>query len=444
MIFSSFGRRSLPLLLVLTACLNSMHGEEVRNIDPALRSPKKGIGFHGSAASKALPKLQVSWAYSWWHRSYGDVPKRTEFVPMILDGEVVNTDRQAIADAPSYGRFLLGFNEPDQGEPNRVSVDTAISLWPQFMATGMRLGSPAMAGQADLPDGWLGQFMRRAAEKGYWVDTVCVHAYLDTYEPEVATKKLRTYLEAIHARYQKPIWLTEFALANYWKKIPATEDEQIAFMAQALPMLESLPFIERYAWFHLGADHVDSLIKYAQLCDARGELTKIGRFYRDAVLRVPTPAPAKITARPTPTVALATPARAMIQTWRARLLERIRTQVASGKTITYPSPFLKQNCTILGFAAPDQLVVLLDHDSRFEQAWSMVDAREAAAIARALVVHQDAPSNAVAAFFALLSGDTVQGSPFLAQSGAETTGLRELFALDAVTVPTTGAPSAQP
>jgi hypothetical protein len=134
----------------------------------------------------------------------------------------------------------------------------------------------------------------------------------------------------------------------------------------------------------------------------------------------------------------------MIQTWRARLLERIRTHLATGKTITYPSPFLKQTCTILGFAAPDQLVVLLDHDSRFEQAWSMVDAREAAAIARALVGHQDAPSNAVAAFFTLLSGDAVQASPFLAQSGAETTRLRELFALDAVSVQKTGAPSAQP
>jgi Glycosyl hydrolase catalytic core len=433
MVSFPFAVRSLSLLVLAITTLMPLGAEEELIIDPAARSPKKGIGYKGSAGVTALPKLQVCWAYSWWHRSYNEMPKLTEYVPMILDAEVLNKEPGAIAKADSYGQFLLGFNEPDHGEPDRVSVETAINLWPKFIATGMRLGSPAMAGKADQPGGWLDQFMHQAEKMKYRVDTICVHAYLDQYDPKVATKKLRDYLEAIYIRYKKPIWLTEFALANYWKKVPATEQEQIAFMAQALPMLEALPFVERYAWFHLGAGHPDALIHNAELCDARGELTRIGRYYRDAVLRVVTKPQIKPVIRQTSAPVLAIPARTITEAWRQRLLERLRTSLAAGKTVTYSSPFLKKPCTVLGISDENQLAVSFDHDSRFELAWAMVDTHEAAALAQALITTHDWAGNAMAAYFILLDGDTVKAAPLLDQSGLEATRLRQLFALDAAT-----------
>ena len=45
----------------------------------------------------------------------------------------------------SEGDDLLGFNEPDQGGQANMTVAQALSLWPQLMATGMTLGSPAVA-----------------------------------------------------------------------------------------------------------------------------------------------------------------------------------------------------------------------------------------------------------------------------------------------------------
>jgi Glycosyl hydrolase catalytic core len=43
------------------------------------------------------------------------------------------------------GRVLLGFNEPDLSSQSNMSVSQALALWPRLMATGMRLGSPAVA-----------------------------------------------------------------------------------------------------------------------------------------------------------------------------------------------------------------------------------------------------------------------------------------------------------
>ena len=60
-------------------------------------------------------------------------------------------------------------------------------------------------------------------------------------------------LERTHALYKKPIWITEFAPAD-WKAGPGKpnrfSEEQIEhFMREVLPALNKLPYVERYAWF---------------------------------------------------------------------------------------------------------------------------------------------------------------------------------------------------
>ena len=50
----------------------------------------------------------------------------------------------------SAGRVLLGFNEPDLAVQSNMTVDQALDLWPKLQATGLELGSPAVAyGAAD-------------------------------------------------------------------------------------------------------------------------------------------------------------------------------------------------------------------------------------------------------------------------------------------------------
>src|SRR5581483_5868287 len=154
----------------------------------------------------------------------------------------------------SEGNVLLGFNEPDgtgSGQAN-LSVQSALTLWPQLVATGMRLGSPAVAANAQQAGGWLDQFMSGAASMGLRVDFICLHWYGGDFNPTSAVSELQTYLQQTHDRYNLPIWLTEYALTRYGNPTTyPTDAQQEAFASASVAMLESTSYVERYAWFIL-------------------------------------------------------------------------------------------------------------------------------------------------------------------------------------------------
>ena len=157
------------------------------------------------------------------------------------------------------GHYLLGFNEPDNSGQSNMSVSQALSLWPRLMATGMRLGSPAVATDAATAGGWLDQFMHGAKQRHYRVNFIDVHWYGGDFATNAAVGQLKSYLQAIHARYKRPLWLTEFALINFAGPTPAfpTPKQQAAFLTSAAKTLQKLPYVQRYAWFALPATSGD-------------------------------------------------------------------------------------------------------------------------------------------------------------------------------------------
>jgi hypothetical protein len=150
------------------------------------------------------------------------------------------------------GSILLGFNEPDLASQSNMSVQQALSLWPKLMATGMTLGSPAVAANAATPGSWLDQFMQGVQAHGYRVNFITVHWYGGNFDTASAVSELRAYLQAIYDRYHRPIWLTEFALTNFGgtPEFP-TQAQQAAFLTAATSMLAGLAYVQRYAWFSL-------------------------------------------------------------------------------------------------------------------------------------------------------------------------------------------------
>ena len=190
---------------------------------------------------------------------------------------------KSLATAKRNGRILLGFNEPDHEGQARMSVKEALELWPQLEGTGMRLGSSACAGGADLSNGWFSEFMKGAKAKGFRIDFICVHRYQNNFsDPAAATQNLKRFLEDVYALYHQPLWLTEFAMTDW--KCPASRKQQIAFMKQAIPMLQALPFVERYAWFAMppNPDGDDGSLANASLCDGNGSLNDAGAYYRNS------------------------------------------------------------------------------------------------------------------------------------------------------------------
>lgn len=215
-------------------------------------SPKKGIGEYGQPfAASTLADARVAWYYDWQPRTDVKNPSADiQFVPMIWGNKNLNSADETAAKNSGVG-ILLTFNEPDNPGQSNMTVAEALAAWPQLEALHMALGSPAVGEDVTKPNGWLARFMAGAKSAGYRVDFLCIHSYQKDFNPTSATKKLIDYLNAVHALYGLPIWLTEYAMAYWPSRVGVTPDyrTQAAFAQKSAVALESLPFVQRYAWY---------------------------------------------------------------------------------------------------------------------------------------------------------------------------------------------------
>ncbi|MDP9825523.1 glycoside hydrolase family protein [Kineosporia succinea] len=246
---------------------------------PATSSAKKGAAlWNQDGITASLKDSGVSWFYNWAPDPQGvQAPAGVEFVPMIWGADSVTAAN--LATVKKNGDTLLGFNEPDLGEQSNMSVEKALELWPQLEKTGMRLGSPAVAWGADADGEWLDRFMDGA---GSSVDFITLHWYGSDFNSTNATAQLKSYIEATHKKYGKPIWLTEYSLMNFAagaQKFPSAAN-QAEFVEKSTKMLESLDYVEHYSWFAFptsknGQDETG-------LYRPGGTLTAPGKAYRSA------------------------------------------------------------------------------------------------------------------------------------------------------------------
>ncbi len=246
--------RRLAVLLAVVTLLTA--GSQTGAGASTAAVKKKGVSawkFNGVTA--AMSDAEVGWFYTWASgKQQIQPPAGVEFVPMIWGpGSVTDAE---LNQAKSQGTTLLGFNEPDMAGQANMTVAKALELWPRLQSTGMRLGAPAVAYGGDVAGGWLDRFMKGAADRDYKVDFIPLHWYGADFDATRATEQLRGYLQATHNRYNKPIWLTEYALIDFSTGTPRypTPAQQAAFVKKSTAMLQGLSFVQRYAWFTLSAD----------------------------------------------------------------------------------------------------------------------------------------------------------------------------------------------
>lgn len=249
-------------------------------VTPVVSSARKGVGvWNFAGASQALANSKAGWYYTWGTQHPGiSTPRGATFVPMIRSAE--NVTATELARAKAAGPYLLTFNEPDLPDQANMTVEQALDLWPQLMATGSRLGSPAVAWGGPDPQGWLDRFMTGAQARGHRVDFITLHWFGADFTTATAVAQLRQYLQAVYQRYRKPIWLTEFALIRFGaggSQFPGQE-QQAAFLTAATAMLGQLPYLQRYAWFGLPATAKDR----SGLFSDGAEATVVGRAFQAA------------------------------------------------------------------------------------------------------------------------------------------------------------------
>lgn len=277
-------RQFLKMPLAATFAATGVHltinAATAAAVAPAAIPPRgalKGAAHGGddALALRQLRSLKAGWYYSW--ASAYTIATSPEFVPMVFSirallqqDAIGNVTRQL---PETKARHLLGFNEPDHPGQANVSVDEAIRLWPHLQSTGLRLGSP---GTANAAGPWLDQFMTKAKKANLRIDFITMHRY--------ASPNVESFLAKIrdlHAKYEKPIWVTEFAVAD-WAATPSrpsryTGLEIRSFMRGAVAGMRTMPFVERFAW--KTRSPFDPVMGASALYHTDGRLTATGRLY---------------------------------------------------------------------------------------------------------------------------------------------------------------------
>jgi hypothetical protein len=240
-----------------------------------LKSPKRGICGDASPQDLAVLAPSVTWYYDWGVEppavSLGQL-SGIEWVPMAWNAPANLADFASRIPAGSI--YLLGFNEPNFRSQANMTPAQAAAAWPgleQIAADkGLKLVSPAVNWCGDCVDGvtndpvdWLDKFF--AACPGCKVDYIAIHSYA----PSAAA--LSSYIDKFR-KYNKPLWITEFAP---WDPPKPDHDGVLAYMLEAIPILENEPAVFRYSWFatRVGSNPDISLLA------GDGMLTKAGQLY---------------------------------------------------------------------------------------------------------------------------------------------------------------------
>lgn len=214
-------------------------------------------------------QLNTTWHYNWdaGHNPSDDREYVTQWHHIGWPG---------ISDVGNQGTSanILGNNEPDNTGDSRehpATVDEVLALWPEMMATGRRLGSPAVAGDYN----WLYRFMDSIDARGWRCDYVVMHCYWYNDWPS-----WNSQLSGVRNRTGRPIWITEMNYGANWTGWPGSNREgnsanyaiHLQHFAPIIDGLESTSWLERYCVYNAVED-------CRCVIDGKGNLTPSGQYY---------------------------------------------------------------------------------------------------------------------------------------------------------------------
>ncbi len=271
----------------IVAKLNS--GATVQTNTRTFYVTKKGICVNTRDMGATVdPKdLNLGWYYNWGTQSFKESGYKNtkfydlEFVPMIY-GEPTKDYKTVFNEANAAGyKYMLGFNEPDLGSESNIQATTAASRWTNYyvpLKGNLRLGSPAISTASPLVESkwWDTYWNTLSASDKANTSFIAVHKYYEYYNAETAYEFLML-IDETYSKYQKPIWVTEFAL---WRFDIHSADAKKAeeFLKIVCKGLNERSYVERYSWFctdiNNPAASSSALFNYST-----GELSNIGKIY---------------------------------------------------------------------------------------------------------------------------------------------------------------------
>ncbi|ETS73629.1 hypothetical protein PFICI_14575 [Pestalotiopsis fici W106-1] len=258
---------------------------------------KRGIAYikDGHSADYNLllsAKSPLDWYYTWLPTTapenifWGDKADTIEFVPTIHNNTKLDADLDALERVPASSQYLFTFNEPDGTfetggsdlSPQDAARDYIAKIAP--LRSRFKISHPATTGSARGFQ-WLQDFNAACwaidPENGCPTDFVVVHWYGDFQGMASWIGQLAGWYNGSNVGLQGDlkVWVTELGVPG------APMDANYAVMSQTLPYLDSLGFVERYAWF--GIFRPDGANSWTgtglSLYDNDGGLSSLGALY---------------------------------------------------------------------------------------------------------------------------------------------------------------------
>lgn len=234
---------------------------------------KKGLGMD---KEKYMDSMHLSWYYNWDKEPSLTVEEDIEYVPMLWSN--YQGSSEWLKTASEEFHTVLGFNEPDLRDQANIPVQTAVNYQQNFTNSGLRIGAPVVAYDPSN-NAWFSEYASKVNMDE--IDFIPMHVYYDWGGESMADAFLKA-VDDTYAKYQKPIWITEYGLANQWLYQSGNMNnlEQIKkYMRDTIAGLEERDYVERYAWFSFGMDN--DVGGATALCNQdTGALTDLGELYK--------------------------------------------------------------------------------------------------------------------------------------------------------------------
>jgi len=254
------------------------------------QSQKRGLAYgHHSPQDLQALSPNISWWYNW-----SEAPESTlsavyenygfEFVPMTWNGNYNETKLREFLTAHPNTKYLLAFNEPNFKEQANMTPSVVAANWGRLEKIAsdfnLKIVGPAVnyCGTCVTENGvtytdpfkYLDDFF--AACPTCKVDYIAVHSYMNTVSA-------LSWFVGEFKKYNRPIWLTEFAGWESNGNIKSVND-QINFMIGAVDMLEAEESVFRYSWF-VGRGSGIGTYPYIDILGSNGQLTVLGEVYKN-------------------------------------------------------------------------------------------------------------------------------------------------------------------
>ena len=231
-------------------------------------TPWRWTGKKGIAGNPGNSWLNVNWWYDWNIDQSSSRDLEYEAIRQTQYWPGMGQNWQSLGI-----NTVFGYNEPDSASQANLTVAQAIGSWGDLLGTGLRVGSPSTTDGG--PNSWLIPFISQADADGLRVDFACTHYYQanDPSNPSACASQMYNFLLNIWNNTHRPIWVTEWNNGANWtdnSPWPApTYAQQQACIQAMVNMLESTPFVERYALYNWVED-TRSLVTSSNTVTAAG------------------------------------------------------------------------------------------------------------------------------------------------------------------------------